>query len=582
MYKQLAILLFILPLFLTACGGGGQGGSSAPTQQARQPNAQPNLPLQQRNTQLENTNRELRTQIENLNADINRQTQTGRTLLTDLTRLVSQIREQTGGTLPPIRTGTGGGDAGGGDAGGGDAGGGGAGAGGTGGNDIDALLRQTRQQLTDIETRIATLRTLAERINQQTGGNANLNNGINALIALNQQLQQQKDNLESEKRTLATQIARLQTQIRNLNAQFNPTPGNIGTPDPSRPYPYDTGLGTPSNLFAAHAALAANLRIYGRSFDPANLPLVTQETQANLAWEQGWTGKGVKIGHLDIFYRDKQPSSGFNPGALRHLSHGEIVRAVYLSIAPEVDYAQRQYNLFCGGNPAGQQEAAFEYFNANNYHIVQNSYGLNRYTYNIDTNCDPIAGTGRLRSDFDWDNIVTERANQALFNKYAAPAGTAGSFHRNMLFVWSAGNYGQGCTAGVGACTRTGGAILKLRSGADNTMGTADDVPTAGDRIIFVGALAAGTNNLAPYSQKAGSLQNDYLVAYDSVFSAGDVRGTSFAAPRVAGAAALIRHKFPNLDGPALKQVLLQTATDLGATGVDDVFGHGRLNIMNA
>jgi len=77
-------------------------------------------------------------------------------------------------------------------------------------------------------------------------------------------------------------------------------------------------------------------------------------------------------------------------------------------------------------------------------------------------------------------------------------------------------------------------------------------------------------------------MQNDYLVAYDSVFTAGDVSGTSFATPRVAGAAALIRHKFPNLDGPALKQVLLQTATDLGATGVDDVFGHGRLNIMNA
>ncbi|MDD9841754.1 MAG: S8 family serine peptidase, partial [Alphaproteobacteria bacterium] len=101
--------------------------------------------------------------------------------------------------------------------------------------------------------------------------------------------------------------------------------------------------------------------------------------------------------------------------------------------------------------------------------------------------------------------------------------------------------------------------------------------------IIFVGALEHGTNNLASYSQKAGSsLQNDYLVAHDRIFVADGIRGTSFAAPRVSGAAALIRHKFPNLDGPALKQVLLQTATDLGATGVDDVFGHGRLNIMNA
>jgi len=563
MYRRFVFLLFILPLFLNACGGGGQGGSSAPNT----PPAQPDANLQQRNTQLENTNRELQTQIESLNADINRQTQTGRTLVTDLTRLASQIREQAGGTPPPAQTGTGG----------------------AGGTDIEALLRQTQQQLTDIETRIANLRTLAQRINTQTGGNANLNNGINALIAQNQQLQQQRtalqqqrDNLESEKRTLDTQIANLQAQIQNLNAQLNPTPGNLGTADPSRPYPYDTTFGTPSNLFAAHAALAANLRIYEKSFDAANLPLITQQTQANLAWTQGWTGKGVKLGHLDGFYRDRQPVSGFDPGTLRHLSHGEIVRAVYLSIAPEVDYAQRQYNLFCGGNAAGQQESAFDYFNANGYHIVTNSYGLNRYTYNIDIDCNPIAGTGRLRSDSDWDNIVTERATQTLFGKYASPAGSTGSYHRNMLFVWSAGNYGQGCTAGVGACTRTGAAILKLRAGADDTMGTADDVPNAGDRIIFVGSLAAGTNDLAPYSQKAGSMQNDYLVAYDSVFTAGDVSGTSFATPRVAGAAALIRHKFPNLDGPALKQVLLQTATDLGASGVDEVFGHGRLNIMNA
>ena len=50
----------------------------------------------------------------------------------------------------------------------------------------------------------------------------------------------------------------------------------------------------------------------------------------------------------------------------------------------------------------------------------------------------------------------------------------------------------------------------------------------------------------------------------------------------MAGAAALVRHKFPSLDGPNLKSVLLMSADDLGETGVDAVFGHGRLNIMSA
>ena len=74
----------------------------------------------------------------------------------------------------------------------------------------------------------------------------------------------------------------------------------------------------------------------------------------------------------------------------------------------------------------------------------------------------------------------------------------------------------------------------------------------------------------------------DYIVAHDDVLFSGDASGTSFSAPRVAGAAALLRQKFPNLNGPDLKQVLLQTATDFGDSGPDRVYGYGVLNIVNA
>ena len=75
---------------------------------------------------------------------------------------------------------------------------------------------------------------------------------------------------------------------------------------------------------------------------------------------------------------------------------------------------------------------------------------------------------------------------------------------------------------------------------------------------------------------------NDFIVAHDDVLSAGDKSGTSYAAPRVTGAAALVSHKFPNLASEQIKQVLLQTATDLGATGIDAIFGHGELNVAGA
>ena len=54
--------------------------------------------------------------------------------------------------------------------------------------------------------------------------------------------------------------------------------------------------------------------------------------------------------------------------------------------------------------------------------------------------------------------------------------------------------------------------------------------------------------------------------------------GNSYAAPRAAGVGALIRHKFPNLNGSQAATVILHTADDLGATGVDEVYGHGKLN----
>ncbi len=50
----------------------------------------------------------------------------------------------------------------------------------------------------------------------------------------------------------------------------------------------------------------------------------------------------------------------------------------------------------------------------------------------------------------------------------------------------------------------------------------------------------------------------------------------------MAGAAALIKQKFPNVNGKELKAVLLHTATDMGDPGVDEIYGHGKLDLRNA
>ena len=61
-----------------------------------------------------------------------------------------------------------------------------------------------------------------------------------------------------------------------------------------------------------------------------------------------------------------------------------------------------------------------------------------------------------------------------------------------------------------------------------------------------------------------------------------EVDGTSSSAPIVAGAAALVRAKFPNLSGPEVIHRLEATADDIGPPGRDDQCGYGELNIVKA
>ena len=58
--------------------------------------------------------------------------------------------------------------------------------------------------------------------------------------------------------------------------------------------------------------------------------------------------------------------------------------------------------------------------------------------------------------------------------------------------------------------------------------------------------------------------------------------GTSFAAPHVAGGLALLLSAYPDLDVGTQEQALINSAVDLGASGPDDMFGYGRLDLLAA
>ena len=58
--------------------------------------------------------------------------------------------------------------------------------------------------------------------------------------------------------------------------------------------------------------------------------------------------------------------------------------------------------------------------------------------------------------------------------------------------------------------------------------------------------------------------------------------GTSFAAPHVAGALALLLEAFPSLNPEELASVLISTSLDLGAAGPDDEYGYGMVDVLAA
>ena len=114
-------------------------------------------------------------------------------------------------------------------------------------------------------------------------------------------------------------------------------------------------------------------------------------------------------------------------------------------------------------------------------------------------------------------------------------------------------------------------------------------------RVIIAGSVgvASGTgtdlNQLSTFSNRAGDGQNWYLAALgyrvrtiDQTGTGFLYSGTSFSAPIISGAVALVAQAFPNLTAAQIVDLLFRTADDLGTAGDDRIYGQGRLNITRA
>jgi len=175
-------------------------------------------------------------------------------------------------------------------------------------------------------------------------------------------------------------------------------------------------------------------------------------------------------------------------------------------------------------------------------------------------------------------NISTDTLRwDAATPAYEGFADLSGTNGKNILTVVEAGNSGQTQPSALARLPFDSVDTRDLQSG-----------------WLVVGAVdSLAPTRLAGYSNQCGVAKNSCLVAPGDVVVNGardtagaetyrTLHGTDYAAAQVSGAAALVWSAFPYFDNDLVRQTLLGSATDLGAPGVDEIYGYGLLNVNKA
>ena len=303
-----------------------------------------------------------------------------------------------------------------------------------------------------------------------------------------------------------------------------------------------------------------------------------EQHDAVAAWQQGATGRGVGIAIIDTgIDRD-------NPELAGRISSASADVAASRSLDSPDGH--------------GTQVALVAAAARNNEGVVGIAYDATIIAFRADQpgSCDgfdpanPTTGCNFNDSDIARGVDLAVAAGARVIN--ISLGGSTPTFVlRNALseaaaagavIVVSAGNDGEGIDPAIDPDNPDPFAIGVLRSG--------------GSSVIVAGSVDAASE-ISVFSNKAGTAASSFLAARGEdvccVYQDGEIytetqdgsefvyviNGTSFAAPQISGAAALLAQAFPNLSGREIVSLLLDNARDAGASGTDSVYGRGILDI---
>lgn len=290
--------------------------------------------------------------------------------------------------------------------------------------------------------------------------------------------------------------------------------------------------------------------------------------QAYKAWEIEKSNAAVVIGIVDtgveMHHEDLQQNHRFNPGD--PVDKFDNDADTYLDNYLGWDFANHDSDPTADSNPHGTGVASI-------------------------TSASPDNGTGMSGIGYhsSYMPVKVFRSEDNVFrNGYEGIVYAADKGCKVINLSWGGANmYSQYAQDVINYAVLEKDAVVVAAAG--NTHGEMDFYPASYDHVLSVGAtdLEDKKASWATYSRNIDLMapgQGIYVAQNNSGYYYGN--GTSFSAPMVAGAAALVRAKFPHLTALQVIERLKQTADDIYADPVNQPYleklGKGRLNVFRA
>ncbi|HCD1616995.1 TPA: S8 family serine peptidase, partial [Serratia marcescens] len=389
-------------------------------------------------------------------------------------------------------------------------------------------------------------------------------------------------------------------------------------------------------LTAIGGAQASSYIENGQAGDPAswrssefNAEWGLGAIHADQAYAAGYTGKGIKLGIFDQPVYARHPEFAGENKVINLVTEGiREYTDPYIPVkkgdafrydgTPSVDSdgTLGSHGTHVGGIAAGSRDGGAMHGVAFNAQIISAENGdpgpedgiiLGNDGAVYKAGWDALVASGARIINNSWGIGITEKFDEGGYDP-AYPHFTVNDAQKQFDQIKQIlGTKPGGAYQGAIDAARSG-VVTIFAAGNDGNLNNPDAmaglayfVPEIAPNWLSVASLQDPTNtgdySISTFSSRCGYTASFCVSApgtrvYSSVIEGTSLEnlttgyakysGTSMAAPHVAGSVAVLMERFPYLSGAQVAEVLKTTATDMGAPGIDALYGWGMINLGKA